>query len=73
MERLRLTIEGMSCGHCVRAVTKALEGIEGLKIQGVEVGSATVEHDPASVPPEEVASAVEQAGFAVAGMQKGAD
>lgn len=25
-----IKIDGMSCMHCVRAVTKALEGIEGL-------------------------------------------
>jgi copper chaperone len=26
-----IKIKGMTCGHCVRAVTKVLEGIEGIR------------------------------------------
>jgi len=27
----KIKVEGMSCQHCVMAVTKALQGIDGLK------------------------------------------
>lgn len=38
-----LAIDGMSCGHCVQAVTKALSAVPGVKIQSVAVGSAVIE------------------------------
>lgn len=37
---LNLAIEGMSCGHCVGRVTKALTGIAGVEVMSVAVGSA---------------------------------
>jgi len=38
-----LAIDGMTCGHCVQAVTKALSAVPGVKIQSVAVGSAVIE------------------------------
>jgi len=38
-----LDIDGMSCGHCVQAVTKALSAVPGVKIRSVAVGSAVIE------------------------------
>src|SRR5918912_549226 len=32
MERMTLKIDGMSCGHCVKAVKSALEGIDGVAV-----------------------------------------
>ena len=37
---LNLAIEGMSCGHCVARVTKALTGITGVEVTSVAIGSA---------------------------------
>ncbi|HYE60718.1 MAG TPA: heavy-metal-associated domain-containing protein [Phycisphaerales bacterium] len=37
-----LTIDGMTCGHCVSRVTRTLSGIPGLTVVDVQVGSATV-------------------------------
>ncbi len=37
-----LVIDGMSCGHCVTQVTKALSAIPGIEIKSVAVGSAQV-------------------------------
>ena len=39
---LNLAIEGMHCGACVRRVTTALQGVEGVTVNAVEVGSAKV-------------------------------
>jgi len=39
---ISLAIEGMSCGHCVRAVKSALMGIAGVEDADVEIGRATV-------------------------------
>ncbi|MBY0111921.1 MAG: heavy-metal-associated domain-containing protein [Phycisphaerales bacterium] len=38
-----LAIDGMSCGHCVQAVTKALSGVPGVTVKSVAVGSAEIE------------------------------
>ena len=39
----RIKIRGMSCQHCVKAVTKALGGIDGIKDVSVDLekGEAT--------------------------------
>lgn len=37
-----LTIDGMTCGHCVQAVTKALAGVTGVTVRSVAVGSAEI-------------------------------
>jgi len=47
MAQTNLTIEGMSCGHCVAHVKKALEGLSGVRAESVEIGSAVVTYDPA--------------------------
>ena len=63
MEKTTLKIEGMSCGHCVGSVKKALASVDGLTIQNVGVGSATVEYDESRVTPTQIADAVSAAGY----------
>jgi copper chaperone CopZ len=58
-----LQIQGMHCGACVRRVTNALEKVGGVKINNVEVGSASVTVDPQSVRPEQLVEAVNRIGF----------
>lgn len=40
-----LKIDGMSCDHCVRAVEKALRGVDGVESASVDLaqGTATVQ------------------------------
>lgn len=63
MENIRLSIEGMHCGACVRRVTDALSRVQGVRVDSVEVGSAQVGFDPAAVTCEQVTAAVEKVGF----------
>ena len=58
----QLTIEGMNCGHCVRAVERALREVAGVERVEAEVGRAKVEADP-STPREALRAALEDAGF----------
>jgi len=37
-----LTIDGMTCGHCVQTVTKALASVPGVAVRSVAVGSAQI-------------------------------
>ena len=64
MQSVHLTIEGMSCGHCVAHVRRALESVEGVQVRTVEIGSADVELDAAKATAERVAEAVTDAGYA---------
>jgi copper chaperone len=62
-DRVMLSIEGMHCEGCVRRVTAALRGVEGVEPDSVEVGSAQVSFDPDRASAEEIASAVNRIGF----------
>lgn len=57
-----LEIEGMSCGHCVEAVGRALRGVEGLDVRSVHLGGAQVVAGGAGMIARAIA-AVEEAGF----------
>ena len=46
MEQTTIAIQGMSCGHCVASVKGALGRLDGVEVQEVKVGSATVAYDP---------------------------
>jgi copper chaperone len=60
-----LTIGGMSCGHCVMAVRRALESVEGVTVDEVRIGQATVQFDESAVQADVVAEAVRDAGYDV--------
>ena len=64
MEQTTIAIQGMSCGHCVAAVKGALGQLDGVQVEEVKVGSATVAYDPAAVTPERIAQAVSAEGYA---------
>jgi copper chaperone CopZ len=66
MNRTTLKIDGMSCGHCVTSVKQALQGLEGVTVENVAVGTATVSYDPATASPEQIAEAVTEAGYTAA-------
>ena len=63
MERLTLTIEGMSCEHCVRAVRGRLERTPGVKVDDVQVGTATLEFDPAKTNLDDIEEAIADEGY----------
>ena len=60
-----LTIDGMSCNHCVSSVTKALSETEGVKVESVEMGTAKVTYDTAKTPRAKLVEAIEDVGFDV--------
>ena len=64
MKELNLTIEGMSCGHCVMAVKKEFSKLP-LEQSDVQVGSAKVAYDESKVTDKQIISAVEEAGYKV--------
>jgi copper chaperone len=63
MERLDLTIEGMTCEHCVRAVKSRLEQTPGVKVERVDIGSAAIEFDPATTNLDDIEEAIADEGY----------
>jgi copper chaperone len=68
MSTATYTVVGMTCGHCVSAVTEEVTQVPG--VTGVDVdlasGGLTVTSD-APVEESAIAAAVEEAGYEVAG------
>lgn len=62
---LHLDISGMSCGHCVMAVTKGLKQVDGVEVRNVAIGAADLSYDDAKTSPAVIAKAVEDAGYSV--------
>ena len=63
MKTLKLEVSGMSCGHCVQAVRQALEGVPGVKVESVQVGSASVAFDEQQATVGDLVDAVYNAGY----------
>lgn len=61
---LQLTLAGMTCGHCVRAVTQALTKVPGVTVNHVAPGTALIAVQP-GVSAETLRAAVQAAGYAV--------
>lgn len=61
--KAKLSIEGMHCDVCTRRVMNVLNGVEGVRVESVEVGSANVVFDAATIAPEQIAAAVDRIGF----------
>lgn len=61
-----IKIKGMSCGHCVMAVTKALNAVDGVRDVNVDLksGRATYE-ETKPVDPNVIAAAIKKAGYDV--------
>ena len=66
MSKLELDIQGMSCGHCVAAVSEALRELDGVSVEAVRIGSASVDYKPEVVSLDQIVSAVEDAGYSAA-------
>lgn len=59
-----LKVTGMTCQHCVRAVTQALERVEGVEHAEVELpGRAVVHYDENRTNPRELVGAIMDEGY----------
>ena len=63
MENLHLTIEGMTCEHCVRAVDGRLRKTPGVQVERVLVGSADLRFDPAATNADAIADVIADEGY----------
>lgn len=63
MQALHLTIEGMTCSHCVRAVDTRLRATPGVDVTRVEIGSADLNFDPAAISVDDIAELIADEGY----------
>ena len=63
MQHATLHIEGMSCGHCLNAVSRALGALPGVEIESVQIGRANVRYDERTTTPSTLEAAVADAGY----------
>ena len=66
METTTFTVKGMTCDHCVQAVTKELRALPGVHAVSVDLpsGSVAVSSD-GPLGDEAVRTAVDEAGYEV--------
>ncbi|MDL1975043.1 MAG: copper ion binding protein [Deltaproteobacteria bacterium] len=61
-----IKIKGMSCNHCVMAVTRALNEIEGIKNVKVDLAKGEADFDEAkTIDMDLVRKAIRKAGYEV--------
>jgi copper chaperone len=67
MENVTLNVQGMSCGHCVKAVESSvneLNGIESVNVN-LEEAKVTVAFDHAQVSVAQIKETIEDQGYEV--------
>ena len=69
MKTQELTIEGMSCGHCIMAVKHQLGKLPNVKVEDVQIGKAKVQVDESKVTTEQLSKAVGDAGYKLVSVQ----
>ncbi len=61
------TVEGMTCGHCVNAVSGEVKRVAGVTEVNVDLGAKTVTVTGESFDDAAVAAAVDEAGYTLVG------
>ncbi len=63
----KLTVEGMSCNHCVNSIKKAVGSLQGVDNVDVDLESkkVTVEYDSSKLNVEAIKDAIEDQGYDV--------
>jgi copper chaperone len=67
MEKITLTVLGMSCGHCEKAVKGALTELDGVGDVAVSLAdkTVTIEFDANKVNVDQLKEAIEEQGYDV--------
>lgn len=66
-EQITLSVPDVSCAHCVAAVDEALSPIAGVSTVMTDLDSkqVSVSFDPANVSVDQIAAALDEAGYPV--------
>lgn len=66
MQKLNLKVTGMSCGHCEKNLTNAMEdlGVKVVRVSAKE-GIAELEHDPTKIMAVDIINEIAEIGYVV--------
>ncbi|KON88531.1 copper resistance protein CopZ [Sporosarcina globispora] len=67
MEKITLIVEGMSCGHCVKAIEGSvgeLPGVSNVKVH-LEIGKVDVEYNSPDVSLDKIKETIDDQGYDV--------
>jgi copper chaperone CopZ len=67
MRQITLHIAGMSCSHCLRAVTDALSSTPGVQLDSLRMGRAVVSYDEQTTSPAAIENLIAEAGYTAKG------
>ena len=65
MSNVILQVEGMSCGHCVSAVEKAVSGVGAAAKVDLAAKTVAVDYDESKVSLSSIKEAIEDQGYDV--------
>jgi copper chaperone len=67
MGKTVLRVDGMSCEHCVKAITKAVGALDGVSEVNVNLDakSVTITHDAAKTSLDKIKFEIEEQGYEV--------
>ncbi|MEK4629031.1 MAG: copper chaperone CopZ [Solibacillus sp.] len=67
MENVTLNVQGMSCGHCVKAVETSVGALAGVEQVNVDLAEAkvTVAYDESAVTVEKIKETIDEQGYDV--------
>lgn len=67
MEKVKLNVEGMSCGHCVKAIEGSVGEISGVaKVTvALEEGTVEVEYESSEVTLDTIKETIDDQGYDV--------
>lgn len=67
MENVTLTVQGMSCGHCVKAIEGSVGELNGVSKVAVHLseGKVDVEFDESKVSLEQIKETIDDQGYEI--------
>ncbi len=67
MEKITLNVQGMSCGHCVKAIEGSVGELNGVNAVKVNLEAATVdiEFNPQEVSLDKIKETIDDQGYEV--------
>lgn len=63
MESQVIAVDGMSCQHCVARVKAAVEALDGVDLEAVEIGEVKVRLEDSPAGREKVLAAIRSVGY----------
>lgn len=63
MSQINLSVQGMTCGSCVKHVTKAIESLDGVESVHVDLQSGRVQVERASNRSDDLIHALDEEGY----------